>query len=189
MKIILCRHGETAWSQTGHHTGSTDVPLTKTGEKQAAKLSAPLAKYDIAKSFSSPRIRARDTARLAGFHPHLDPDLAEWDYGKYEGLTSEQIALENPDWNLFTDGAPGGESLSQVGARADRVLKKLRDEKGPILIFSHGHFSRVLAVRWLSLPPTNAGLFALSVASISILGHEHDRPVIRLWNSIAHLDI
>jgi len=189
MGIYLCRHGETEWSKSGRHTGLTDIPLTKTGEEQAALMAKPLQKIHFVKTFMSPRLRARQTSELAGCHSEIDPDLAEWDYGDFEGLTSLEIKTKHPNWNLFIDGAPGGETPEQVGARADRVLKKLYHLDTPIAIFSHGHFCRILAVRYLGLPVSAGSLFYLDPASISHLGHEKSNHVIRLWNSIAHLDL
>jgi broad specificity phosphatase PhoE len=183
--IYLCRHGQTAWTLSGQHTSTTDLPLTPTGKDQAATMLEPLS--NIKKAFSSPLIRATQTATLAAFSPEVDADLTEWNYGDYEGLTSQQIKAKNPNWNLFTDGAPNGESPEQVTARADRFLKRLSRSE-PLAIFSHGHFSRVLAARYLGLDISKAQILFLSVASISILGQEHSRPVIRLWNSTAHLN-
>lgn len=182
--IYLCRHGETSWTKSGQHTGSSDIPLTSIGEEQARKLGKTLQTISFSKILSSPRKRALDTASIAGFDPEIDPDLSEWDYGSYEGKTSKEIG---PNWNLFRDGAPNGESPSQVQTRADRLLKKL--PPGPILLFSHGHFSRVIAARYLGLPVQSGELLFLSVASLSILGQEHSRPVIQLWNSTSHLSM
>lgn len=179
-EIYLCRHGETEWSLSGQHTGTTDLPLTETGKKQAIALGTRLKNIHFSKVICSPKQRAEQTCRLAGLSPTFDPDLVEWNYGNYEGKTSQEI---DPHWNLFTDGAPGGESPAQVGARADQILSRYKDDT--LAIFSHGHFSRVLAARWLGLPPSSGALFLLSVASLSILSHEHGRPVIKLWNSIS----
>ena len=182
-ELYLCRHGETAWSLSGQHTGKTDIPLTDNGKKQAALLGKYLGKIHFEAVFSSPRIRALETCKGAGFHDvTIDPDLQEWDYGDYEGLTSAEIKKLNPHWHLFTDGAPGGELPQEAGKRADRILQKLRAKKGPVLIFSHGHFSRVLAARWVGLNVNEARIFVLSPASTSILGFEREEPVIKLWN-------
>jgi len=175
--FYLCRHGETKWTKTGQHTSVTDISLTEEGKKQAELLGKRLKGIHFVRVISSPMERTIETCRLAGLEPEINPDAAEWNYGKYEGLTTEEIGEK---WNLFRDGAPGGESVEQVGKRADRLLKSLKDD--PVIIFSHGHFSRVLAARWLGLPVSAGALFYLSVASISILGLEHGRPVIRLWN-------
>jgi len=178
-QVYLFRHGETAWTLSGRHTGITDIPLTENGKKEAALLGERLKKIPFAKVFSSPRIRALETCKLAGCKNILiDPDLQEWNYGKYEGLTRAEIG----PWHLFEDGAPGGESPSEVSARADRFLDKIRSYNGNIALFSHGHFSRVLAARWLNADVKIGQFFYLSPTSMSILGFEHDEPVIRLWN-------
>jgi broad specificity phosphatase PhoE len=180
--IYLCRHGETAWTKSGQHTSRTDLELTDVGRSQAAELARTLKQTSFKKVLSSPLKRAKQTAELAGFHPLIDPDLTEWDYGDYEGKTSAEIGK---GWNLFRDGAPGGESLEAIRLRADRVLHKLTD--GPILLFSHGHFLRVLAARWMGLEVSVGAKLTLSVASVSILGHEREIHVIKLWNSTSHL--
>ncbi len=180
MRIFLCRHGETEWSLSGQHTSYTDIDLTEKGKEQALHFRKRLQRFRFQSIYTSPLKRARETAELAGFSPLLLPDAVEWNYGDYEGLTSQEVHKKCPDWSLFRDGAPGGESPSQVAQRADRVLHQL---EGDTLLFSHGHFLRVLAARWLQLPPTSARLFALSVASLSILGHERNQPVLELWNS------
>ncbi len=182
MDIYLCRHGQTEWTITEQHTSKTDLPLTLIGENQARTLQKVLPKN--IKAYSSPLKRAVQTAHLAGTQPEINPDLTEWNYGDYEGLTTAQIG---PNWNLFQDGAPNGESPEQVSHRADRFLHSIKDQPSPIAIFCHGHFSRVLAARWLKLSVSHAANFYLSVASLSLLGYEHTRPVIRLWNSTAHL--
>lgn len=188
----LARHGETAWSLTGQHTGLTDLPLTEHGERTARRLAERLRGLTFAKVFVSPLQRARRTCELAGFGAvaEIDPDLVEWDYGQYEGLRTTEIRAERPDWQLFRDGCPGGESVQQVASRADRVVSRIRAVDADVLLFSSGHFIRVLTSRWLGLAPSpNARLFMLSTASLSALGYEqdHSRPVIQLWNDTHHV--
>lgn len=191
-EIYLARHGETAWSLSGQHTGSTDLPLTAKGEENARRLGARLRGRQYAKVFASPLQRARRTCELAGFGAvaQPDPELVEWNYGEYEGLTTAQILAKRPGWQLFRDGCPGGESPDQAAARADRVVARLRAVGGNVLLFSSGHFLRMLSTRWLGLPPSDGRCFLLSTASLSILGYEHSlsEPVLRLWNDISHLD-
>ena len=182
MEIYLCRHGETEWSLSGQHTSHTDIPLTEKGKQQALLLGKRLASTHFDAVYSSPMQRSSETCRLARFKPILDPDLREWDYGQYEGLKYEEIRKKDPHWNLFLRGAPEGESLEEVSHRADRFLKKIMNKEGKIAVFSHGHFSRVLAVRWLGLEVGSARFFILGVASLSILGRERSQPVIALWN-------
>jgi len=191
--IYLARHGETAWSLSGQHTGLTDLPLTARGERNASRLRQRLAGLTFAKVFTSPLQRARRTCELAGFGPvaEIDNDLLEWNYGEYEGRRTSEIRAERPDWQLFRDGCPGGESPQQVAARADRAVCRLRAVGGDVLLFSSGHFLRVLAVRWIGLDLTaNARLFMLSTASLSAVGYEDslERPVIRLWNETRHVE-
>lgn len=190
--IYLARHGETAWSLSGQHTGLTDIPLTERGELNARRLGPRLAGRHFAKVFTSPLQRARRTCELAGFGSvaEVDPDLVEWNYGNYEGRTSTEIHKTAPDWQLFRDGAPGGEQLTQIGARADRVVARLRAVGGDVLLFSSGHFLRVLAVRWLGLEVTAGRCFLLSTAALSILSYEHtlSNPAIQLWNDTRHTD-
>lgn len=191
--IYLARHGETAWSLSGQHTGLTDLPLTARGERNASRLRQRLAGLTFAKVFTSPLQRARRTCELAGFGPvaEIDNDLLEWNYGEYEGRRTSEIRAERPNWQLFRDGCPGGESPQQVAARADRAVCRLRAVEGDVLLFSSGHFLRVLAVRWIGLELTaNARLFMLSTASLSALGYEDslERPVIRLWNETRHVE-
>lgn len=185
--VYLVRHGETAWTLSRQHTGTTDLPLVEKGEADALKVGRHLEGQAFALVLSSPRQRALRTCELAGFGytVEIDPDLAEWNYGDYEGLTSKEIKLINPEWNLFHDGCPNGESPDGISKRADRVIYRLRSMKTKILIFSHGHFLRVLATRWLGLPVANASCFLLGTSSLSILSYEHtlDKPVISLWNS------
>ncbi len=185
--IYLARHGETAWSLSGQHTGMTDLPLTKAGERTARRLGKRLAGLAFAKVYTSPLQRAKRTCELAGFGTvaGVDDDLVEWNYGQYEGRTGAEIRAERPDWQLFRDGCPGGESPMQVAARADRIVTRVRAVQGDVLLFSSGHFIRVLASRWIGIEPTvTARSFMLSTASLSALGYEQDfsRPVIRLWN-------
>ncbi len=185
-KIYLARHGETAWTITGQHTGTTDIPLTAAGEQEAIRLGKHLEGVHSRRVLSSPRERARRTCELAGFgrEIEIEADLAEWNYGLYEGRTTSDIRQEAPDWSIFRDGCPEGETAAQVGARADRIIARLHDLDGDTLIFSHGHFLRVLAARWLRLPAQSGALFQLATASVSILSFEHTRsePVIALWN-------
>jgi probable phosphoglycerate mutase len=188
--IYLARHGETEWSLSGRHTGRTDLPLTAEGEDQARKLGERLSGTRVARVFTSPLQRALRTGELAGFTAAEPmPDLMEWDYGAYEGIKTAEILATRPGWHLFRDGCPGGETPDQVGTRADRVIAALREVDGDVLCFSSGHILRVLAARWLGLPPGEGRLFVLSTASLSILGYEHDlsEPVIRLWNDTTHL--
>ena len=191
-KIYLARHGETAWSLSGQLTGLTDVPLTARGEQNARRLGERLAGLICTIVFTSPLQRAARTCELAGFGAvaEIDRELVEWNYGKYEGFRTVEIHAERPDWQLFRDGCPGGESPDQIGARADHVLSRLRAIKGDVLIFSSGHFLRVLAARWLGLETATGRSFALNTASISELGYENtlSHPVIHLWNDTDHLD-
>ncbi len=190
-ELILVRHGETEWSVSGQHTGRTDLPLTARGEAAAVALAPSLARRPIKAVFTSPAARAVRTARLAGLpDPKPDPDLHEWDYGGYEGLTSQQIHAQRPGWDLWRDGiiagdAPHpGETLAQVGARADAVLARVRPllAAGEVALVSHGHLLRVLTARWLGLEPACGRLFGLDTGTISVLGTEHDQPVIQSWN-------
>ena len=188
LNVWLVRHGETEWSLSGRHTGRTDIPLTGQGERDARVLGARLRGETFVRVFTSPRQRARQTCVLAGVTPlaEIDPDLAEWDYGAYEGQFSADIRQARPGWNLFRDGSPGGEMPAQVSERADRLISRLRAVDGNVALFSHGHFGRVLAARWLGLPVTDAQKFLLGTASLSILGSEPSHPevpVIALWNS------
>ena len=182
MEVVLARHGETDWSRDGRHTGSTDVPLTKRGEAQARAVGAALRGRSFALVLSSPLQRALETARLAGFSPEVRPGLAEWNYGEYEGRTTPEIRKQVPDWTIWRYGAPGGESPEQVGERADRVITELGEVEGDVLVFAHGHLLRVLAARWLELPPSDGRLFALDSGTLSALGHEREQRVIRVWN-------
>lgn len=188
----LARHGETAWSLTGQHTGRTDLPLTERGERNARSLGNRLAGLTFAKVLTSPLQRAARTCNLAGFgaSAEVDPNLVEWDYGDYEGLRTAQIHETRPDWQLFRDGCPNGESPSQVGERADRVITRLREIEGEVLVFSSGHFLRVLAARWLGLEPIAGRFFMLKTASLSALGYENSlsQPVIQFWDDTRHVE-
>jgi broad specificity phosphatase PhoE len=191
--VYLARHGDTAWTVSGQHTGLTDLPLTADGEVHARRLGERLQGMKFAKVFTSPLQRAARTCELAGFAAlaETDPDLVEWNYGEYEGLRSAEILRKRPDWQLFRDGCPGGESPAQIGERADRVVQRARAVAGDVLLFSSGHFIRVLADRWLALSPGCVGRhLLLDTASLSALGYEHtlSQPVIRLWNDDHHLD-
>jgi probable phosphoglycerate mutase len=185
-RIFLVRHGETEWSLSGRHTGRSDISLTENGEAAARRLEARIPAIGFDAIFSSPSQRARKTCELAGFGSRVEIDghLSEWDYGRYEGVTTKDIQTQKPGWNVFRDGCPDGEMASDVAARADFVIKKIKDVDGNVLIFSSAHFLRVLAARWLGLKAEAGALFVLDTASISILGYEHDldEPVIRNWN-------
>jgi probable phosphoglycerate mutase len=184
--IYLARHGETAWSVTGQHTGLTDLPLTARGERNAVRLGERLAGSVFAKVMTSPLQRAARTCELAGFGAvaEVDRDLVEWNYGDYEGLRTAEIHAKRPDWQLFRDGCPNGESPEQVGVRADRVVNRVRAIKGNVLIFSSGHFLRVFTARWLGLEPVAGKFFMLNTASLSALSYEHElsHPAIQFWN-------
>ena len=187
--VFLARHGETAWSLSGQHTGTTDLPLTERGEDDARALGRRLHGMTFARVFTSPLQRAKRTCELAGFGDAaaIDPDLVEWNYGEYEGRTSREIHAQRPGWDLFRDGCPGGESPEQVAARADRVVARLRSSGGDVLVFSSGHFLRMLGARWLGLEPRWGRCFYLGTGSLSQLAYEHDRmeePVLRLWNEM-----
>jgi broad specificity phosphatase PhoE len=184
MEVVLVRHGETEWSRDGRHTGRTDVPLTERGEAQARAVGAALRGRSFALVLSSPLQRALETARLAGFSPEVREELAEWDYGAYEGRTTPEIRQEVADWTIWGYGAPGGERPEQVGARADRVVAELRGVgvDGDALVFAHGHLLRVLTARWLELPPADGRLFALDSGTLGTLGYEREQSVIRRWN-------
>ena len=191
-KIYLARHGETPWSLSGQHTGVTDIPLTPQGEHNARNLGERLRGTPFLKVLTSPLQRARRTCELAGFaaHAEIDNELIEWNYGDYEGKLPADIRKERPGWFLFRDGCPGGESVETVGARADRVLSRLRAVNGDVIVFSHGHFLRVLGARWLGLSAAEGRLLLLTTASLSVLGYEHNRdePVLRLWNDDRHVE-
>ena len=189
--VYLARHGETAWTLSGQHTGLTDLPLTERGERNASRLAERLRGVTFAKVLTSPLQRATRTCELAGFGAvaEIDRDLLEWNYGAYEGRLTTDIHKERPEWQLFRDGCPGGESPNEVGVRADRVVKRVRAVTGDVLLFSSGHFLRVLAARWLGLDAAMGRYFLLSTASLSALGYEHNlsQPVIRLWDDTRHV--
>ena len=189
--VYLARHGETAWSISGQHTGLTDLPLTERGEQNARCLGKRLKGLTFAGVLTSPLKRVARTCELAGFGKvaRVEPDLLEWDYGDYEGLRTAEIHAKRPDWQLFRDGCPRGESPGQVGARADRIVRQIRELQGDVLLFSSGHFLRVLAGRWLGLEPAAGRFFLLSTASLSALSYEHNlsQPVIRLWDDSRHV--
>ena len=186
--VYLARHGETAWTISRQHTGATDLPLTAQGEAEALRLRDRLEGMTFAAVLTSPLQRAARTCELAGFGAaaETEPDLREWNYGAYEGRTSAEIHAERPGWQLFRDGCPEGESPAEIGARADRVILRVRAIQGDSLLFSSGHFLRVFAARWLGLEPGAGRLFVLGTASLSAVGYEHDRsePVIRLWDEM-----
>jgi len=189
--LYIARHGETAWSLSGQHTGLTDLPLTERGQSNARHLGNQLRGRSFAHVFTSPLQRARRTCELAGFgaEAEVDRDLLEWNYGEYEGLRTAEIHAIRPGWELFRDGCPGGESAGDVGTRADRVVDRVRAVQQDVLIFSSGHFLRVLVARWLGLEPQAGKYFLLSTASLSALSYEHDltQPVIKFWNDLHHL--
>jgi probable phosphoglycerate mutase len=190
--VYLARHGDTAWTVSGQHTGRTDLPLTESGERNARALGARLQGLVFAKIFASPLQRAFKTCELAGFGSaaERDPDLMEWDYGEYEGRRTIEIHAQRPHWQLFRDGCPGGESPIEIGARADRVVGRVRAVHADVLLFSSGHFLRVLAARWLGLEPSGGRYFLLGTTACCVLGYEHNlsEPAIRLWNDTHHLD-
>jgi probable phosphoglycerate mutase len=185
-QVYLVRHGETEWSLSGQHTGTTDIPLTENGRKVAKLLAPVLAKETFALVLTSPLQRARETSRLAGLgeHAETDRDLMEWNYGEYEGLTPKQIHAKRSGWLLFRDGAPGGESPEQIGARVDRVIKKVRAVEGNVALFAHGHVFRVFAARWLGLPAAAGCHFLLDTATLNVLGYYRDIPAVKRWNAM-----
>ncbi|MEH0986124.1 histidine phosphatase family protein [Micromonospora sp. CPCC 205556] len=184
-EIVLVRHGETAWSLSRQHTSYTDLELTPDGERQSRALAGVLVGHRFVRVLSSPRLRALRTAQLAGLTVDAtDDDLAEWNYGEYEGRTTADIQVDRPEWNLWTDGCPGGESPEQVGERIDRLLARLTPllEHGSVALAGHGHCLRVVGARWIGLPVSGGGKLRLDTATVSVLGYEHGRPVIRRWN-------
>jgi broad specificity phosphatase PhoE len=183
-QVVLVRHGETEWALQGRHTGRTDVPLTERGRQQAVSLGRLLQRRQFANVLVSPRQRAVETSRLAGFGEVAEArdDLAEWDYGEYEGRTTEDIVAERPGWTLWDDGVPGGETVEDVGRRVDRVIAEVRSTPGDVAIFAHGHILRILAARWVDLAPKDGSRFALDPAGVSVLGYEHTWPVLARWN-------
>jgi broad specificity phosphatase PhoE len=181
-RAVLLRHGATEWSLSGQHTGRTDIPLLEQGKEQAKAAGQLLAGLTFAQVLVSPLRRASETCALAGYDGTPDPDLMEWDYGAFEGLTSAQIRVERPGWTLWTEGVPEGERAADVGRRVDRVIEKVRQTEGNTLLVAHGHVLRVLAARWLGLPPAGGRLLALAAGSICVLGWEHESAVIEAWN-------
>lgn len=183
-ELWLIRHGQTAWSLSGAHTGTTDLPLTEAGEESARKLAGKLAGHSFATVLTSPMQRARRTCELAGLggQAQIEPNLMEWNYGDYEGRTTEEIRHDRPDWSLFRDGVPNGETVGQVGVRAQAVIDRAIQADGDVALFAHGHILRILTAVWLGLQPDAARLFALGTASISTLGHERETRVITRWN-------
>jgi broad specificity phosphatase PhoE len=184
VSVYAIRHGETEWSLSGQHTGTTDIPLTENGRRQAERMRPALAKQTYALVLVSPLQRARQTCELAGLGEAaaVDPDLLEWNYGDYEGLTPRQIRERTPDWLIFRDGCPGGEMPEQVGARMDKVIARARAAVGDVALFAHGHVLRVLAARWIGLPPRAGQHFLLNTGTLSVLGYYHDVPAVRIWN-------
>jgi probable phosphoglycerate mutase len=189
-RVFLVRHGATEWSVSGQHTGRTDIPLTEEGRRQAERLGARLARERFALVLVSPLSRARETARISGFGDvaDVDPDLLEWDYGDYDGRTAVDIRKERPGWTPWHGGFPGGETLEQLAARADRVVARVRAVDGDVVLFAHGHILRVIAARWLEQPPVEGSRYYLSTASLSVLGWERETPVIDRWNELCHLE-
>lgn len=185
-QVYLARHGETEWSLSGQHTGITDIPLTENGRNLAKRLAPVLATERFALVLTSPLERARKTCELAGLgaHAEIDRDLMEWNYGEYEGLTPKQIDAQAPGWMIFTDGCPGGETPEQAGARADRLVARVRSVEGDVALFAHGHIFRVFAARWLGLPATAGCHFLLDTATLSILSYYRNLPAIRRWNAM-----
>jgi len=189
-ETALVRHAETEWSRAGRHTGRTDIPLTERGRAAAERLRGRLAGWDFSLVLVSPSARARETCELCGLaaQARVDEDLLEWDYGEYEGLTTEQIHRLRPGWSLWRDGCPGGERAADVGARADRVIAELERHRSPAAVFSHGHMLRVLGVRWISLEARHGGRLGLSTAAICVLGHEHGTAILARWNDAEPAD-
>ena len=188
-QVFLVRHGETEWSLNGRHTGITDIPLTEHGKQVARSLAPILAKEKFMLVLTSPLQRAQETCRLAGFEDKatIEPDLMEWNYGRYEGLTPAQIHATAPGWLLFRDGAPDGEQPAEIGSRVDRVIEKARTVTGDVIVFAHGHVLRVFAARWLGLPPSEGQHFLLDTATMNILGYYRDIPAIKRWNAPVHV--
>jgi broad specificity phosphatase PhoE len=182
-QLWLIRHGETEWSKSGAHTSRTDIPLTEVGREKAAAMGRYLAGKPFALVLTSPMLRARETSRLAGFgNAEIDPNLQEWDYGDYEGLTTPQIQLQRPGWSLWRDGTANGETVEQAAVRTRAVIRRALDASGDVALFAHGHILRILTACWLGLPPDCGRLFALSTATLSTLGYERETPVITSWN-------
>ena len=181
-ELVLIRHGETEWSRSGQHTGRTDLPLTETGRTEARSISAAVADFDFSHAFASPLQRAWETAEIVGLAPVRDDDLLEWDYGQYEGITTAETRQKIPDWSVWTHEIIGGESVDEVGARADRAIARLSDLDGPVAVIAHGHFLRVFAARWLDLDAREGRRFVLNTSTLSLLGWERENRVIRRWN-------
>ncbi len=184
-EVVLVRHGQTEWSLSGQHTGTTDMPLTEEGRRHAQGLGARLEGREFARILSSPLSRALETCQLAGLGDRAETtdDLREWDYGEYEGRRTVDIREERPGWGLWKDGVPGGETVDEVGRRADRVIEAARSAEGDVALFAHGHILRIIGARWIGLPPDHGALLALSTASISVLGWERETAVIERWNA------
>ncbi len=187
--VVLVRHGETEWTRSGQHTGRVDIALTDRGRADAERLRDRLAPMSFARVLVSPLARARETCALAGLGPRAEErvELMEWDYGQYEGQTSPQILAARPDWSLWRDGCPGGETATEVGARVDRLLTEVAKVEGNLALFAHGHLLRVLAARWMELPPEGGARLALSTSSLSVLGVERGNRVVWTWNDVSHL--
>jgi len=183
--VVLVRHGETEWSLSGQHTGRTDIPLTERGRQQARLLEPLLSTANFALVLSSPLRRARETCELAGLGPRmqLEPDLMEWNYGEYEGLTSKQIKRTAPNWMVFTDGCPGGETPEQVGTRVDRLIDRIRPVGGRVALFAHGHLLRVFVARWIGFPPSAGQHFLLDTSTVGVLGYYQGVPAVKRWNA------
>lgn len=184
-EVVLVRHGETEWSLSGQHTGTTDIPLTEHGRDQARRLRSLLGGSDYGLVLSSPLQRARATCELAGLghRMQIDPDLLEWNYGDFEGRTPAEIERTAPGWMIFTEGCPGGESPAQVGARVDRLIRKVRAQAGRVALFAHGHVFRVFAARWIGLPPSEGRHFMLDTSTVSVLSYYHGTPALKRWNA------
>ena len=184
-EVVLVRHGETEWTLSGQHTGRTDIPLTERGRKQARLLQPLLSTANFALVLSSPLQRARETCELAGLGPRMEiePDLMEWDYGEYEGITSKQIKRTAPNWMVFTDGCPGGETPEQVGARVDRLIHRIRPVAGRVALFAHGHLLRVFVARWIGFPPSAGQHFLLDTSTVGVLGYYQGVPAVKRWNA------
>jgi probable phosphoglycerate mutase len=187
--LWLVRHGETEWSATGRHTGRTDIALTPKGEQHAERLRQRLGERKFAAVLTSPLRRARDTCRIAGYGEQavIDDDMVEWDYGDYEGRTTADIRTEKPDWTIWGGGVPNGETVDDVGTRADRVIARALESSGDVALFAHGHFLRILAARWLGFAAASGRYLGLHTASVCILGYEREQRVIELWNDVSHL--
>jgi broad specificity phosphatase PhoE len=185
-QVVLVRHGETEWSKSGRHTGSSDIPLTEAGRSAAEALGERLRRWRFELVLTSPLSRAAETCKLAGLgdDAEMRSELVEWDYGEYEGLTTPQIRETIPGWSVWRDGCPGGETADEVGARVDPLIAELRALSGDAALFAHGHLLRVLTARWIGLPPNMGARLALSTASVSVLGYERETPVVWLWNDV-----